>query len=60
MTIIDVLSNYGWMVPLKDRKGETVAPAFSEVLKGGRKPESVWVDEGKESYNKHVRELINF
>ena len=59
LTVIDVLSKYGWAVPLKDKKGETVASAFKEVMKGGRKPESVWVDKGKEFYNKHVKELLN-
>ena len=44
LTIIDVFSKYGWMMPLKDKKGETVAQAFKEVMKSGRKPENVWVD----------------
>ena len=59
LTVIDVFSKYGWIVPIKDKKGETVASAFKEIMKGGRKPENVWVDKGKEFYNKHVRELIN-
>ena len=59
LTVIDVFSKYGWIVPIKDKKRETVVSAFKEIMKGGRKPENVWVDKGKEFYNKHVRELLN-
>ena len=29
---IDVFSKYGWIVPLKDKKGETVMIAFKRYL----------------------------
>ena len=41
---LDVLSKYGWIVPLKDKKGETVADAFNTIFKEGRKPKRLWVD----------------
>ena len=41
LSITDVLSKYGWMVPLKDEKGETVVSAFREVMKHSRKPENL-------------------
>ena len=56
--IIDVFSKYGWIVPLKDKKGESVAEAFKTILKEGRKPQYLWVDKGKEYYNKHVKDLL--
>ena len=31
--IIDVFSKYGWIVPLKDKKGESVTKAFNEIFK---------------------------
>ena len=34
-----MFSKYGWIVPLKDKKGETVMNAFKTILKEGRKPE---------------------
>ena len=55
MTVIDVFSKYGWMVPLKDKKRENVANAFKKINKTGRKPEKVWVEKSKELYNKHVK-----
>ena len=45
------------MVPLKDKKGETVAKAFRSIFEE-RKPTKVWVDKGKEFYNKDVKSLI--
>ena len=57
--VLDVFSKYGWIVPLKDKKGETVMNAFKTILKEGRKPEYLWTDKGKEYYNKHVNELLD-
>jgi len=28
-----VFSKYGWMIPLKDKTGESVADAFKEIFK---------------------------
>ena len=30
--IIDICSNYAWLVPLKDKKGITITNAFQNVL----------------------------
>ena len=57
LLVIDVFSKYGWIVPLKDKKGETVAEAFKEIFKE-RKPGKLWTDKGKEFYNKDVKDLI--
>ena len=57
--VLDVFSKYGWIVPLKDKKGETVMNAFKIILKEGRKPHYLWTDKGKEYYNKHVKELLD-
>ena len=59
LMVLDVFSKYGWIVPLKDKKGETVAEALKNILKEGRKPQYLWVDKGREYYNKHVKELLN-
>ena len=57
--VLDVFSKYGWIVPLKDKEGETVAEALKTILKEGRKPEYLWTDKGKEYYNKHVKEVLD-
>ena len=59
LMIIDVFSKYGWIVPLKDKKGESVTKAFNEIFKEGRKPQYLWVDKGKEFYNKHLKDLLD-
>ena len=56
--VIDVFSKYGWIVPLKDKRGETVTDAFKTIFKEGRKPLYLWVDKGKEFYNKHLKDLL--
>jgi len=31
LTVIDVFSQYGWMLPLKDKTGKSVADVFKEI-----------------------------
>jgi len=33
LTVIDVFSKYGWMLPLKDKSGKSVANVFKEIFK---------------------------
>jgi len=33
LTVIDVFSKYGWMLPLKDKTGKSVADTFKEIFK---------------------------
>lgn len=56
LTVIDVFSKYGWIVPLKSKTGVEVAAALNKIFKE-RRPENVWVDKGKEFYNKNVKAL---
>ena len=56
--VLDLFSKYGWIVPLKDKKGETVSEAFKTIFKEGRKPQYLWTDKGKEYYNKNMKELL--
>ena len=57
LAVIDVFSKYGWLVPLKDKTGKSVAMALKTIFKE-RRPEKMWVDKGKEFYNKNVKELV--
>ena len=57
LAVIDVFSKYGWLIPLKDKTGKSVASALKTILKG-RKLGKIWVDKGKEFYNKDVKDLI--
>ena len=56
--VLDVFSKYGRIVPLKDKKSETVMNVFKTIFKEGRKPKYLWVDKGNEYYRKYVKELL--
>ena len=57
LLVIDIFSKYGWIVPLKDKTGKSVASALKTIFKE-RKPKKIWVDKGREFYNKDVKDLI--
>ena len=57
LLVIDTFSKYGWVIPLKDKKGKTVADALKTIFEE-RKPEKLWTDKGKEFYNKDVKDLV--
>ena len=54
LVVIDILSKYGWLVPLKDKTGKSVASALKTIFKE-RKPEKMWVDKGKEFITKMLK-----
>ena len=59
LLVIDTFSKYGWIVPLKDKKGETIVKALKEIFKeSGRRPDKLWTDKGREFFNKDVRDLV--
>ena len=53
LTVVDVLSKYAWVEPLKANTGPAVAAAFERILKWaqGRQPLRLQTDAGKEFYN---------
>ena len=62
LMVLDLFSKYGWIVPLKTQTGLEVSKAFESILKKGQpkkaKPKKLWVDKGKEYYNKNVVDLL--
>ena len=59
LMVIDVFSKYGWIRTLKNKKGISVAEAFKSIFKEGRKPKKLWVDKGKEFWNKEVKAVMD-
>ena len=57
LAVIDVFSKYGWLLPLKNKMGKSVALALKTIFKE-KKPKKMWVDKGKEFYNKDVKHLL--
>ena len=58
LIVLDLFFKYGWIVPLKDKNGETVTEAFKTIFTEGRKPQYLWTNKGQEYYNKHMKELL--
>ncbi len=60
LMIIDVFSKYGWAEPLKNKTGAEMVRAFTEIWKTRQapSPKYLWVDKGKEFYNKLFRKLL--
>ena len=57
LTVIDLFSKLVWIIPLKRKTGQDVANLFSRILKE-RRPSKMWVDKGREFYNKDVQKLV--
>ena len=57
--VIDIFNKYGWIIPLKNKKGETIVKALKDIFKeSGRRPVKLWTDKGREFLNKDVRDLV--
>ena len=55
---VDLFSKYVWVVPIKDKKGTSIASAFQKIISGGRKPNKIWVDQGSEFYNNSFKDFL--
>ncbi len=51
VTVIDVLSKYAWVEPLKSKTGECLVQAFGKIIKKGRKPQMFHTDKETEFIN---------
>ena len=59
LCVIDLFSKYTFIVPLKDKKGVSIANAFQSILdKSRRKPNKIWVDQGSEFYNHNLKKWL--
>ena len=59
LTVIDVLSKYAWVVPLKDKTGKSLVDGFDAVFKkDSRVPERLQTDAGKEFLNKEFQRFL--
>ena len=49
LCVIDIFGKYAWIVPLKDKKGVTIANTFQKILDDSkRKPNKKWMDKDSE------------
>ena len=61
LMVIDVFSKFGWIRPLKDKRGQTVADAFRSIFRerARRKPKMLWTDKGSEFFNEIMKDLLS-
>ena len=58
--VIVFLTKYAGVKHLKDKKVKTILNYFIELVnKSKRKPNKLWVDQGREFYNKPVQEWLD-
>lgn len=59
LVLIDVVSKYLWVEPLKSKNGPTVVAGFNQIWKRTkRRPEKIQTDDGKEFLYKGVQEML--
>ena len=59
LCVIGLFSKYAFVVPLKDKKGISIANAFQSILnKSKRKPNKIWVDKGSEFYSASFKKWL--
>ena len=59
LRVIDIFSKYPSVVPLKDKKGESIVNAFQKIKNDpARKPNKIWVDKGSEFYNNSFKKRL--
>ena len=57
--IIDIYSKYTCFIPLKDKKGITIASAFQKILnESNHKPNKTWVDRGIKFFNRSIKPFL--
>ena len=60
LSVRDVFTKYAWVKPLQDKKDKMFLNAFIEIVnESNRKPNKLWVDQGREFYNKVMQERLN-
>ena len=60
LTVVDMLSKYTWVEPVKSKTGKDVTAAFEKILRrsDGRTPRRLQTADGKEFYNKTFQALM--
>ena len=56
LCVIDIFSKYAWVIPLKDKKVNTITNAFQNILfESNYKSDKTWVDKSSEFYNRSIK-----
>ena len=58
LVVIDVLSKYVWVIPMKNKTARNLLEAFDSVLSKSRKPEKLRTDKGTEYFNESFPQYL--
>ena len=64
LCVIDILSKYACVVPLKDKNSVTIVNRFQKILDDSmelhskRKSNKIWVDKGSEFHNSSLKKWL--
>ena len=58
LSVIDCFSRLAFAIPIKRKTGEAVAAALRRAFDHMGNPKKLHTDQGKEFYNRHVKELL--
>ena len=58
LVVIDVLSKYVWVRPMKNKTARSLLEAFDSILSEGRKPEKLRMSKGTEFVNKSFQQYL--
>ena len=59
LCVIIIFGKCAWVIPLKCKKGISIANAFQKILdESNRKPNKIWVDKGSEFHNKSMKSCL--
>jgi len=58
LTVIDILSKFAFVIPLKHKSGKELTKAFMTIFKSGRIPSKIQTDKGTEFLNRHLQDYF--
>ena len=58
LTVVDILSKFAWVVPLKNKTGTEQKRGFDFILRQGTQPLRLQTDKGSEFYNKTFQDYL--
>ena len=58
MCAIDIFSKCAWVTPLKNQKPTSIVNAFQKIISEERKPNKIWIDQGREFYNNSFKDFL--
>ena len=59
LNIIDIFSKVAYSIPLKSKSQQSIVEAFEKLFTKTKPPKRIWVDQGKEFWNKTFRQLLD-